>query len=175
MRPLSSAATPPSIMNTQRLIRNFFLLFACGSVLFLVMKEVADHRSAIPSGGTGDRQSLEEVAGPAVVVYYLSQGKDCTVCNNIESYTHETLQTAFAEELRAGRVLWRSLDMDEPRHAHFVTDFSLYTKSVVLAEIREGAVVRYKNLEAVWDHVHDKARFMEFIQQELATFLEQGS
>ncbi|MBI2433503.1 MAG: hypothetical protein HYV26_11595 [Candidatus Hydrogenedentes bacterium] len=160
-------------MNAKNLLRNLLLVFACGSVVYLVAQEIRATRpnsTEIEEKGAPPR---EETPGSTVIVYYLSEGKDCAVCDNLESFTLETLQTYFASELASGRLTWRSLDMDDPQHAHYVTDFSLYTKSVVLAEMRDGKTARFKNLEDVWDHVYDKTTFIEYIRTEIAAFLEQ--
>lgn len=159
-------------MNPKNLLKTGLLLFALASVLIFTIKEVRG-RNAVSSSTAADEETLATTNGPVVVVYYLSEGKECIVCNNLEAYTLETLETFFKPEMDTGRVVYRMRDMDEPQHAHYVTDFQLYTKSVVLAEVREGKVQRWKNLEAVWDHVYDKDDFMKYIQEELRAFLEQ--
>ena len=152
-------------MNPRRVLRNALLLFAGGSLAVFAVRELDRSELAGP-----DTEDPPPASG--VVVYYLSQGKDCTVCNNIEAYTLETLETHFSAQLASGEIIWRSLDVDEPRYAHFVTDFKLYTKAVVFAEMRDAQVQRWKNLEAIWEEVYDKEGFIAYIQRELQTFLE---
>ncbi|MFO7616170.1 MAG: hypothetical protein R6V75_02880, partial [Bacteroidales bacterium] len=43
----------------------------------------------------------------------------------------------------------RVVNIDEPENRHFIQDFQLVTRSVVLAEYRDGEVVRYENLDQV--------------------------
>lgn len=46
------------------------------------------------------------------------------------------------------------------------------TRSVVLAEYRDGAVVRFTNLDKVWQLVRSKDRFVAYVQDETRAFLE---
>jgi len=41
----------------------------------------------------------------------------------------------------------------------------------VLAEYREGKVVRWENLDKVWQLVRNKDRFVDYIQSETREFL----
>lgn len=159
-------------MNTRNLLRNLLLIFAVGSVLYFVAKEIAGARA---TSGPATPAPSPPGADPVLIVYYLSEGKDCATCNNLEAYTLETLRTYFSADLASGRILWQSLDMDEAQHKHFVTDFSLYTKSVVLVEMQDDRQVRRKNLEDIWDYVYDKPAFIEFIRAEVSDFLGQTS
>jgi len=45
------------------------------------------------------------------------------------------------------------------------------TRSVVLAEYSNGKVVRWRNLDKVWQLVRDKERFVDYLQIETRTFL----
>ena len=148
-------------MNPRILARNALLLFVGAGLLFLAVMEIR-----------GRGKTPDEPEPDGVIVYYLSQGKECATCDNIEQFTRETLEADFAEELDSGGILWRIADMDKPQHAHFVTDFDLYTKSVVLVERDNGVVVRFVNLTKVWDLVYDKSAFQDYIREELNVFLE---
>ena len=48
------------------------------------------------------------------------------------------------------------------------------TRSVVLAEYREGKVVRWENLDKVWQLVRSKDSFVDYIQSETREFLAEG-
>jgi hypothetical protein len=45
---------------------------------------------------------------------------------------------------------------------------------VVLAEYHDGEVVRWKNLDKVWQLVRSEDRFVEYIQGETREFLGEG-
>ena len=63
-------------------------------------------------------------------------------------YSEEAIRGGFADELASGRLAWRVVNIDEPENKHFVQDFELVTKSLVLVEYQDGKVTRCENLQA---------------------------
>jgi hypothetical protein len=108
------------------------------------------------------------------VVYYFHGNARCATCKTIEAYADEAVHAAFAEDLEEGALEWRVVNIDEPENRHFIQDFQLVTRSVVLAEYRDGEVVRYENLDQVWRLVRDKERFLAYVQDETRGFLGAG-
>jgi len=53
-----------------------------------------------------------------------------------------------------------------------VDDYQLYAKSVIVADVRGGDEVRWKNLTRVWQLTRDKERFIKYIQDEVRDYLE---
>jgi hypothetical protein len=106
-----------------------------------------------------------------VVAIYFHGNVRCATCKKIESYADEAVQAGFPEALEKGALAWRVINVDETENAHFVQDFQLVTRSVVLAEYREGKVVRWENLDKVWQLVRTKDRFVDYIQSETREFL----
>ena len=106
------------------------------------------------------------------VVYYFHGNARCATCKTIEAYADEAVHAAFAGELEDGALKWRVVNIDEPENRHFIQDFQLMTRSVVLAEYRGGEVVRFENLDQVWRLVRDKERFLAYVQASTREFLE---
>lgn len=114
-------------------------------------------------------------AGPAehataakAVVYYFHATARCTTCRTIEAYAHETVTAAFGADLRSGSLEWRTVNVDEPANRHFIADFQLYTRSVVLVDARDPK--RFKVLDRVWQLVRDKPAFQKYVEQEVRAF-----
>jgi hypothetical protein len=107
-----------------------------------------------------------------VVVFYFHGNARCATCRKIEAYSDEAVHSGAARALADGDLSWRVVNVDEPANRHFIEDFQLITKSVVLAEYRDGEVVRFKNLDKVWQLVRSKDRFVEYVQGETQEFLE---
>ncbi len=151
---------------TKNIARLALLLVVVGSLAYLVFTEIA-------ARGETDPAAHEAAAANAdLIVYYLSEGKDCTTCENIEAYTRETLETHFADRLKSGQIAWLTIDMDKPHNKHYVTEFHLFTKSVVLAKQENGARTEWKNLTEIWEHVYDKADFIEYMRANIQAFLD---
>jgi hypothetical protein len=111
-------------------------------------------------------------AGTETIVYYFHGNARCATCKTIEAYADEAVHATFAAELEDGTLRWRVVNIDEPEHRHFIQDFQLVTRSVVLAEYRDDEIVRYENLDQVWRLVRDKERFVDYVQSETKAFLE---
>jgi hypothetical protein len=107
-------------------------------------------------------------ASPAVLVYYFHATTRCATCRTIEAYAHDTIATRFAADLKAKRLEWRSVNVDEPANRHFIRDFQLYTRSVVLVDANDPK--RYRVLDKVWQLVADKAAFQAYVEREVRGF-----
>ena len=78
----------------------------------------------------------------------------------------------FAADLASGRIQWRTADLDTPEHAHFVDEFGLYTKSVVLVRLEGGKQIRFDSLSRIWELVYDKEAYIAYIREEVQGFLD---
>ncbi len=62
--------------------------------------------------------------------------------------------------------------MQTPQTGHFIKDFGLFTSSLVLAEVKDGRTVKYKNLARVWELIRDEAAFRKYVHNETDGFLK---
>jgi hypothetical protein len=132
--------------------------------------------AAIPSGATVDPPkpkaapavAATPATSPGVLVYYLHATTRCATCKTIEAYAHETVASKFAADLEARRLEWRTVNVDEPANQHFIRDFRLYTRSVVVVDARDPK--RFKVLDRVWQLVRDKPAFQKYVEQEIRSF-----
>ena len=139
------------------------LLFVAASVGYLVVQETRGKTAT-------DMPSPE---ANKVVAYYFHGNVRCTTCRTIEAYAEEAIRTGFAAALENGHLEWRTVNIDDPANDHFILDFQLTTRSVVLERIVDGKHQDWKNLNRVWDLVRgDKAIFVEYVQNETRVFLE---
>ena len=113
----------------------------------------------------------DESSEPQITVYYFHTNYRCTTCRAIEAYSEEAIRGAFAGDLAVGRLVWRAVNVELRENQHFIEDFQLVTKSLVLVEERNGDVVRFKNLDKVWQLVRDKQRFLDYVHSETRDFM----
>jgi len=109
-----------------------------------------------------------------IVAFYFHGNKRCSTCRKLEAYSAEAITDGFEAELDSGELGWRVVNTDDKENAHFITDFELVTKSVVLVEYRDGEVVRWKNLKLVWQLVGDEDGFVRYVRDETRDFLAEG-
>ena len=108
-----------------------------------------------------------------VIVYYFHGTFRCPTCRTIEQYSLEAIQTYFAKELGSGKLEFRPVNMEEPEHKHFIQDYQLVTRSLVLSLMSDGKETKWKNLTDVWKLVRDKDKFFQYVKDEVEQFLKE--
>ncbi len=165
-------------MNPKRIVTVLLLVFVAVSVIALVRKERAvQNAAAAPEHVDGDDAAVADpasaVANDQVVVYYFHGTMRCVTCRRIEAYAKEAVESSFGAELEDGRLVWREVDVESPGNGHFVTDFELATRSVVVARYHGGERREWKRLDRVWQLVGDKPAFLDFVRAETAALLKE--
>jgi len=110
-----------------------------------------------------------------VIAYYFHTTSRCASCRAIEAYSREAIESAFADEIKDGRLLWKVVNIEVQGNEHFVKDYSLYTKSLVLVNEVRGKPAEWKNLEKVWQLLLDKPKFLRYVQDETRGYLTERS
>jgi hypothetical protein len=124
--------------------------------------------------GVDENSEESTVTGEAsrsVVAYYFHGARRCDTCRTIEAYAAETLKSCFAEQMDDEKLTWSVINLSEADNEHFVQDFELSTRTIVLVEMQGGEQVRWKSLSRVWELVGDKEAFGEYIREETQGFL----
>ena len=154
------------------------LILAAASLVYLavsVMLRPSHPAATAPGGATGDDPAAghapAELADGVIVTYFLTDVRSPT-CHQLEAYTREAVETGFADALRGGRLMWRTVNTDRESNKHFIADYGLTAKAVVLSRRRGGREVDWKNLDRIWDLVGDKDAYVAYIRDEVAAFLK---
>jgi hypothetical protein len=178
------SCTCSSTRRPKTIITTVLLLFVFASVVFLVAKEF--RKSSASPGETTPQPATQNAlnsapavaaegsAGPShkVIAYYFHGTFRCPTCRIIEAYTQEAVEGGFAPALKDGRLEWQVLNVEDPGNEHFAKDYQLFTKSVVIADFRDGKQVRWKNLKNVWQLTGNKDGFLQYIRDEVSSYLE---
>lgn len=117
------------------------------------------------------RATAPAVLPQRVVAYYFHTTIRCKSCRTIEAWSKEAIDSAFAQEIRDGRLVWKVVNIEVEGNEHFAKDYALYTKSVVLVTEVRGKPGEWKNLEKVWQLLQDKPKFLRYVQAETRGFL----
>ncbi|MGB2601308.1 MAG: nitrophenyl compound nitroreductase subunit ArsF family protein [Candidatus Omnitrophota bacterium] len=108
----------------------------------------------------------------SVEVYYFHTAMRCPSCHKIQQFTEEALQEGFPEELKSGELKYQVINVEEPGNEHYVEEYGLYTKSVVLSLQKGGKEVEFKNLDKIWQLLNNKNKFVSYIQGETKSFVD---
>jgi len=107
-----------------------------------------------------------------VIVFYFYGNVRCYTCKRIERLTKEAVKEGFGEEMKNGVVEMKAVNVQEPRNNHFIKDYRLYTKSVIVSDLKQGKEERWKNLQRVWELVRNDEAFKKYVQKEVKEYLE---
>ena len=155
-------------MKTKHALWLLGALFAVSITAFLlshesVRAEAASTASNAPAAGTG--------APTKVIAYYFYATVRCTTCRTIEAYSKEAIEKGFAGDLKSGVIEWRPVNIQFPENRHYIQDYRLFTRSLVLVKVRNGKQVEWRNLDKVWELVGDKAQFEKYVQANVKAYL----
>jgi hypothetical protein len=108
-----------------------------------------------------------------VIAYYFHGNFRCSTCRTIEKYSGEAIEKYFPKELSTGKLEFRPLNVEEPENKHFIQDYQLVTRSLVLSLVSDGKETKSKNLADVWKLVRDKGKFFQYVKDEVGKFLKE--
>ncbi len=166
-------------MKPKTIVTALLLLFVAASVVYLVVNEMGNGSAAqqkAPQKPKPTNATETKEIECRTTVYYFHGNFRCATCRTIEAYAKEAVETGFPEALEGGRLEWRVVNIEEPDNEHYVQDFQLTTRSVVLERVADGKRQDWKNLERVWELVRgNKDAFLTYVQDETKVFLEAES
>jgi len=112
--------------------------------------------------------------GNQVIAYYFHGNFRCYTCHTMEQYSKEAIEANFKNELSSGKLQFKVVNTDESGNEHYVSDYQLYTKSLVLSLLKDGKEIKSKNLTKIWDHVRNKQKFYDYVTEEVKDFLKEA-
>ena len=123
-----------------------------------------------------------------IVVYYLCNTFRCEACNGLESMVKAAALGGKAENgqtkvttdvtspypdlVTSGKLVFKSVNVDEELNKHLLTDFDTDSKLPVIAEIKDGKVLRFKIMKNVWKLLDDDKAFIAYIQDGLKEYAD---
>ena len=107
-----------------------------------------------------------------VVATYFHGNVRCPTCRKVESYAREAVEEGFQPQVAAGTVEFRAVNTDETQNVHFVEDYELINKSVVVTEELDGKVARWVKLDEVWSLVGKREAYQHYVQDAGRGYLE---
>jgi hypothetical protein len=124
--------------------------------------------------GTSSVMAEEASAGGTVTAYYFHGTFRCPTCNKMEQYARGVIENDFKDVLASGKLEFKSVNVENKGNEHFVNDYQLYTKALILSLQKDGKEVRSKNLEKIWEYVRNKDRYENYVRDEVSAFLKEA-
>ncbi len=124
--------------------------------------------SILPDGCLGNLNDNQ------VVVYYFHRKFRCQSCEILESTLMSTIQVTYSNHFGAGRLAMCIINVDDPENRFYLEQFEILGNSIVIVEKRGGVILRYKNLESIWDVSEDRDAVTQLLRTEVAGFLSES-
>ncbi len=158
--PVPAAVAASKAGGTKKYLTWLLLLFVLASVAWAIVREARD-RAPVSSPPSGS------VADGVLTVYYFHGNQRCMTCNRIEALARAAIEEKFPREIAGGRVVFRAVNVDEPANEHFIRDFQLASRTVVMAD---GG--KYEKFDEVWTLVGEPEKFAAYLQQGAAEMMK---
>jgi len=144
----------------KRNLKLMLLLVLTGLTVLLASGVFAEPQAAAPNPGPHK-----------VIAYYFHTNTRCSTCVKIEQYSHEAIEQGFPEELKNGTLEMRVVNYEQPEHRHFIQDYKLVSKSLVLVNMVNGKQTKWTNLKLVWQLTGHKDAFLNYVRKEVRAYL----
>jgi len=109
-----------------------------------------------------------------IIVYYFHGDYRCSNCYKIEQYSKEAVETYFPDELKSGKIEYRTVNYDKIENTHYINDYGLYTKSLVVALVENNKEIKNKNLTGVWNYLNSMEDFYNYVKSEVNQYLSEA-
>ncbi len=114
-----------------------------------------------------------KTAESKIMAYYFHTTFRCHSCSQIEKYSQDAIESNFKDLIDRDIVAFKSINVDKPENKHFIKDYKLYTKSLILSRVKDGQEVESKNLTQIWQKARNKDRFYKYVIDEMNQFLQE--
>lgn len=160
-------------MKARRIIQIALLLFVAVSVVYLLSQESRKSLAAAPQAKSQPGKNVA-VRQPKVVVYYFHGNFRCVSCRKLEAVSQQAVMDGFPQELKQGDLEWRVVNVERSGNVHFVADYRLYSKSLVVVRFRNGQQTDYKNLMNAWELLQDDEALKKYVQSEVKASMQES-
>ena len=155
-------------MNIKPIITGVLLLLAVAGVVAVFWQGNAEESTA----DTGTTVAADGLPTDGVVVYYFHGHKRCFTCNKMEALADEAIWQDFQDLVNDGSVVFKAVNIETDADRHFIGDYELVNKVVVMSERRDGQEVSWQRLDLVWEKIADDEAYRAYITENLAASLE---
>ncbi|MGM0597655.1 MAG: nitrophenyl compound nitroreductase subunit ArsF family protein [Myxococcota bacterium] len=148
-------------MQKKHILTSLLLIFVAASIGTLIYKQTRPSQK---------QNKIKKIKGKKLLVLYFHGNKRCRTCRNMEKFTREAVNKDFSQKVAKGEIEIRTINLDKPGNDHYVSDYDLSSRFVVLSFVEKGKEKQFRRLVKVWKLAHNKEKFINYIQDEIKTF-----
>jgi len=153
-------------------VRAALIILIVGSIGYLIAQEMEFSEHAEPQKPVTIKANEQRQPGH-LKAYYFHGNFRCPTCRRIEEFSKSAINEGFPEDLKNGTLTFEAVNVEELENRHFIKDYGLYTKALVIVSYAGEEPVKYKNLTRVWELTGSRDKFYEYVRDEVKTFLNE--
>jgi hypothetical protein len=119
----------------------------------------------------GDDQKTPAPLYDKLIVYYFHGNARCPTCFKLESFAKSEVESDFVDAIKQRKLEWKTVNVEDAGNEHFNDDYKLYTKAVIISMLKDGKQVSWKNLDRIWQLVHEEDTYRAYIRNEVSACL----
>jgi hypothetical protein len=154
------------MIHAKSALRWVLLLIVFGSVaVYAWQQSHKPEQQAAP-----DSPLLDSKVATVVVTYFTTDVR-CDSCRTIEKLSRQAIEEGFPNEVASGAVLFRVLNTDRTENQHFVEDYEIANKTVIISHQQNGKETQWLNRQDVWLLLDEPTEFLAYVREPVRRFL----
>ena len=156
-------------MNTQSILRWTLLLVVFGSVGVYAWQKAHKVDSEPEREATAP-----DTSAATVVVTYFTTDVRCDSCRTIEKLSRQAIEQGFPSEIASGKVVFRMLNTDRAANEHFLDDYEIANKTVIVSHQKNGKETEWQNRQDVWLLLEEPDEFLAYVREPVRRYLDKN-
>lgn len=115
----------------------------------------------------------DKIENKLINVYYFYANPRCYSCQMIEDYTRFSVESNFKSDYNEYKVVFKAIDVGEQDNRHYIQDYWLTSKSVVIQKFIDEKPIKWKRLDKVWQLLGSKDTFVNYVTSEIKNLADE--
>ena len=143
-------------MVNKKIIYAFGGILVLALLIFTIPKYFAGNVTAFGSEISGNIENVE--------VYHFHATRQCYTCKTVGAYAEETVNTYFADELKSGKLIFASVNIDLPENKALVDKYGATGSSLLIGAYGSDGSFSKQEDSAVWYKIENKEDYMNYLK-----------
>ena len=134
-----------------------------------------DQPAAKQAAEAKDSADAKKPAEPAhrVIACYFHRTVRCATCQKISAYIEEAVKEKLAAEVKDGRVKMVMIDFQDAKNQQYTDSYQITGPTLVVMDVHDGKVKAWKAAPKVWALVGNKKAFLQYVEEEVRSYLDE--
>jgi hypothetical protein len=161
-------------MKTKNIVSIILIVFVVVAVVLIIKNNLKDSGAEKVAEAKETSKKVESLPiKDGIIVYYFHTTRRCQSCMKAERLARETVEKFFQEQLDSKKIVFLPINTDEPENRHYIEDYKLFSKSLILSMVRDGREVKSKNLTEIWQLIYNDEGFYNYVKAEIESYLKE--